>query len=169
MIFVQKVLDMMQYLCYISNINIRIIDMRGTIMSISTKEYFLQIFELDKDIEKITEQLEFLRYKLSSPSSSSIGLGVQQSRNIHASQDLLVKIIILEEELSSAKERLMETEINIRKIIHPLPPMQRITMTWRYIVRITWKEIAKKMDKSEMQIMRYHKAALTTLDEIHKF
>ena len=134
-------------------------------MSIYTKEEFMQAFELDKEIAKIVEQLEFLRHKLNSPSGASIGLGsgVQKSRNIYADTDLLADIIDLEEELSMAKERLLDIEEKIQATIRPMPPILRITMTWRYIIRQPWKQIAREMEMSEMQLMRYHKAAFKLL------
>jgi len=134
-------------------------------MSISTKEEFMQAFELDKEIAKIVEHLEFLRHKLNSPSGASISLGsgVQKSRNIYANTDLLADIIDLEEELTLAKNRLHKIEEEIRAAIRPTPSMLRITMTWRYIIRRPWKQIAHEMEVSEMQLMRHHRAALKLL------
>ena len=129
------------------------------------KEFLNQTFEMDKEIKKLEEQLEVLRHRQTSPTGGQLGLAVQKSRNLTATEDLTVKIIMLEERITRAKGRLLRLEEQIRQITLSLPSMQRAVLTWRYICRYIWADIAARAEMSEMQVMRAHNAALASFQE----
>jgi len=120
---------------------------------------------MDKQVQKLAERLEHLRYKQTSPRSGTLGLGVQNSRNVHAGQDLTVKVIEAEEALDGAVGELTRLEWQILQSANGLAASQKAVIIWRYICRLTWKEIAKRADLSEMQVQRIHKTAIAALEE----
>jgi len=127
----------------------------------NTKEYFDQTFTLDKKIERLTEKVEVLRHRATSPTGGiGDGLGVQISRVRTSSQDLMVKILTIEDELNEAKNQLLNIEENIRQMTQSLPPIPRAIITWRYICRLLWSDVAKASSMSEMQAMRIAQRAV---------
>ena len=130
-----------------------------------TKDYFFRAFELDEQINKLEEDLVYLRYKQEKPSGSSLGLGlgVQKSLNRTAIEDLTIKILEAEEKITRANEELFDLEQKIYYSCRQLPPKQRAVILWRYICRHPWKTIVKRAGLSEMQIIRIHNQALKTI------
>jgi len=125
------------------------------------KNYLSQTFALGKHIFELSQEIEFLRHKLTSPSSGGhCGLGVQRSKQRTPSENLLIKILHTEEELEKTKTLLLNIETQIRQKIQLLSPAQRAIITLRYICRRMWHDIAKDAQMSEMQVMRLHNAAL---------
>ena len=128
------------------------------------KGQFGQTFVMGKRIADLNEQMEYLRYKLTGPTGGGHNhLGVQQSRNHTASEDLLIKILSIEEELAKAKNTLLQLESQIRQKGLNLPPLQRSIITLRYICRKMWQDIACDIEMSEMQILRLHNTALKSI------
>ena len=132
------------------------------------KEYISQTFELDKQILNLQEKIATLRAAQDAPSATYGGLGVKTSLNTTKLEDLTLKILENEEKLITLKSHNFEIEKHIRQASLHLPPMQKAIITWRYICRYMWKDIAKKAQMSEMQIMREHNAALKTMSEIYE-
>ena len=130
-----------------------------------TKEYMMQVFQMDKQVQKLSERLEYLKFQQTKPTSSQIGLGVQTSRNITSAQDLTIKVLEAEEALNKAVEQLTQLEWEIVQAYAPLSPRQKAIIIWRYICRLPWKEIAKRAKLSEMQVMRIHNTSLDILAE----
>ncbi|MDR2167222.1 MAG: hypothetical protein LBE35_05155 [Clostridiales bacterium] len=129
-----------------------------------TKKFLGKVFEMDKRVNKLTEQLATLRARQISPAAARLGEGIQKTRNITADEDLLIKILMLEEKIARTKGQLLRHEEQIRLMTLNLPPIQKAVITWRYICRNLWKDIAKKAEMSEMQIMREHNAAIKCMD-----
>ncbi|MCL2855360.1 MAG: hypothetical protein FWE21_07065 [Defluviitaleaceae bacterium] len=127
------------------------------------KSDMLKVFEMDKQVAKLAEQLEHLRYMQTSPTAARLGLGVQHSRNNTAAQDLSIKAAQVQEKLDDAIQELTQLEWEILQAIRNLPPMQKSIIIWRYICRLPWKQVAKKADMTEMQAQRHHNAAIPTL------
>ena len=128
------------------------------------KGQFGQTFVIGRRIADLSEQLEYLRYKLTGPTGGGHrSLSVQQSRNISASEDLLIKILSGEEELAAAKAALLELETEIRQKSLSLPSLQRSIITLRYICRKKWQDIEVDTEMSEMQLLRLHNAALRAM------
>lgn len=130
-----------------------------------TKEYMMQVFKLEKEVEKLSQRLEYLKFQQTKPTSSQMGLGIQISSNITSAQDTTIKVLEAEEELNKAIEQLTKHEWEIVQAYAPLSPRQKSIILWRYICRLPWKQVAKKANLSEMQVMRIHNASLEILRE----
>ncbi|MCL2350762.1 MAG: hypothetical protein FWC67_04710 [Defluviitaleaceae bacterium] len=128
------------------------------------KKHLMQVFTLDKEILKLTEQLAELRARQQAPGGRYDGLGVQKTRNVTVQEDLSIKAMRTEEKIALAKVKLLQIETKIHASSRHLPPMQRAVITWRYICRFIWKDIAERAEMSEMQLMRVHNEALKTME-----
>jgi len=117
---------------------------------------------MDNHIGKLNEDLEFLR-TMQTATGGGFGLGVKKSRDIDVSQELSIDAIELEEQIALAKQKLLTIETQIYQAAKFLPSGQRNIIIYRYIIRLPWRDIAKKLNISEMQANREHNAALRFL------
>jgi len=101
-----------------------------------TKEYMMQVFKMDKEMQRLSERLEYLKFQQTKPTSSQMGLGVQTSRNVTSAQDLTIKVLEAEEALNQAIEQLTQREWEILQAYTPLSPRQKAIIMWRYICRL---------------------------------
>ena len=133
------------------------------------KHFLKQVFEFDKQISYLCEQIAELRTRQMGAGGGGDGLGVQTTRNLTAMEDVTVKILMLEERLARIKARLLAHEGRVRCMALPLSTIPRAIITWRYICRLTWHEVASRAGISEVQAMREHNAALAAMEnaEIH--
>lgn len=80
-------------------------------------------------------------------------------------EDISVSILELESGLAKAKISLINLEREIKDMVCGLKdPMARAIITWRYICRLKWKDIAARAEMSEMQVIREHNAALVQIE-----
>jgi len=134
-------------------------------IAMDTKKYFSQVFVMEGCIGKLLEKIETLRAKQISPGDGD-GLGVQRSRNYRRSEDISIAIMELETQLAKEKLALLNLETEIRSIAsNLLCPMARAVITWRYICRLKWKDIAERAEMSEMQTIREHNIAMEQMDQ----
>jgi len=128
----------------------------------NVKKYFAQTIALAGNIAKMTEKIEMLRaMEIAGGSiSGSTGAGTK-SRNIRRGEDLAVEILTLQEGIAKTKATLLTHEREVKKLADTLKsPIGRAIITWRYICRLAWKDIADRAEMSEMQAMREHNAAI---------
>ena len=139
---------------------------------IELKKHLSAVFVLEDQICKLLERLEQLRCKQTNASqgfSRALGTSVKQSLNYRQAEDLSVYAMELETELKSAKTELAAFEKEIHRLSVCLSnPVFRAIINWRYICRLKWKDIAKRIEMSEMQIMREHNLALKDMLSITK-
>ena len=129
------------------------------------KKHFTRAFVIESRIDKLCEKIEMLRAKQSCGGGLGDGLRVQKSRNYRRTEDISVSILELENELAKEKMALLNLEMEIKAISrNSESPLARAIITWRYICRLKWKDIAARADMSEMQIIREHNAALLQIE-----
>jgi len=128
------------------------------------KKYFAEVFTIESRTHKLCERIEEMRAR-QMPSGGRFGLGVQKNRNHQRAEDMSVAILALEDDVAKAKMSLLRMERDIRGLSSCLQdPMQRAIIIWRYICRLKWKDIAKRAEMSEMQVIREHNAAMGLMD-----
>jgi hypothetical protein len=128
------------------------------------KKYFAGVFVLDNKINKLCEKIETLRAAQTSRGGFGTDMGVQKSRNYRRQEDISVSILELEGELAKTKISLLGLEKEIKAASGVLQsPLARAIITWRYICRLKWKDIAARTQMSEMQIIREHNGAIAQM------
>ena len=126
------------------------------------KKYLAETFVLDGKITRITEKIEVLRAMQVAGGSLSHNVGGgTKSRNIRRDEDLSIEILLLEECLVKTKIELLTHERDVKKLADAAKrPIGRAIITWRYICRLAWKDIAERAELSEIHAMREHNAAI---------
>jgi len=134
-------------------------------MAMDVKKHFTRVFVIEGRIDKLNDKIETLRAKQTSGGGLGDGLGVQKSRNHGRLEDMSITILELEGELAKEKINLLTLETQIRAMSRGLQsPLERAIITWRYICRLKWKDIADRAEISEMQTIREHNAAIKKLE-----
>ncbi|MDR2183796.1 MAG: hypothetical protein LBE55_06440 [Clostridiales bacterium] len=129
------------------------------------KSYFSKVFAIESRIGKLCDKIEALRAAQTAGSGLGGGPYVQKSRNYRRQEDISVSVLELEGEAARARMSLLALETQIREMSRNLSsPTARAIITWRYICRLKWKDIAERAQMSEMQIIREHNAALAQLE-----
>ena len=127
------------------------------------KEYLRQAYRLDQAISSKIEQISSLR-ELATKATAALGTEpVSGSRNPHRLEDVIGKIVDLENEIDRDVDCLIETKRKIMGIIGELGNAEhRILLEQRYLCYNSWAEIAEKMGFG----LRWVGKALTEADKI---
>jgi len=125
------------------------------------KKYFTGVFVIESRVGRLKERIEELRARQTSSGGLGDDMAVRKSRNYRQQEEMSIKILEMEEELAKEKLALLNLEIEVKAMSQILKdPLSRAIITWRYICRLKWKDIADRAEISEMQAIREHNAAL---------
>ena len=85
------------------------------------KEYLSQAYRLDQRIDAKIEQVMSLRNLAAKATSTLSDVAPSGTRNVHRMEDIVIKIIDLEEEINADIDRLVDLKREIMKVIKALP------------------------------------------------
>ncbi len=128
----------------------------------TTKEYLLQAYRLDKIISSDLEEVKALQEIISGVSSVQLSERIQVTKNCDASFVKAVeKIMDLEQRINKEVEKLTSLKKEIRGIIIALDDRdEQMVLKYRYIHNYTWAQIASELDVDERTVRRWHSKAL---------
>ncbi|MCL2397286.1 MAG: hypothetical protein FWC93_04390 [Defluviitaleaceae bacterium] len=127
------------------------------------KNYFGRVFATEGHINKLCEEIDTLRARQEG-AGAILGRNGSKTRNHRHGEDMAVAILELETDITKAKIALLGLEKEIKSLADGLDsPIGRAVITWRYICRYKWKDIAQRAYMSEMQVIREHNAAMNIM------
>ena len=86
---------------------------------------------------------------------------VQRTRNIHKTEDAIIKMMELEADINKEIGFLVERKREIFKVIQSVEEEEyRVLLEKRYLNHMTWEEIAVSMNCSLRTVYRIHGSAL---------
>lgn len=131
----------------------------------TTKDYFRQIYRLDRRIELDRRKIEKLRAVLDyKPPSGGSGSGSSADRI----PDTLAKIIEYEEQTERLKKIYIEIYETAEQAVKAVEdPVLREVLERRYFLYQKWEEIAKEMNRDIRWIYRLHGRALKEVEIDH--
>ena len=89
---------------------------------------------------------------------------VSHTRNVHSQQDILAKIMDMEEEINNDIDALVDLKREIKRTIERVEnPEYLILLELRYLCFKRWEEIAVMMNYNIRHIYRLHDEALEKL------
>lgn len=127
----------------------------------TAKEYLNQAFWLDRRINSKLEQLSALN-DIATRSTSVLQQDVVcRTRNVHAQEDVMVKIADMKTEVKADLDRLVDLKMEIMQVISAVqdPELQTL-LELRYLCFKDWPEIAGKMHCCESNVYKVHSRAL---------
>jgi len=128
----------------------------------AVKNELMKAFRIEQDINNKMEQIASLRELATKASSTLLSdMPGSSNRNIHKTEDIIVKIIGMEDELKKEVEDLLGTKQRVSDLIRQVKDREgRIILEQRYLQYDKWENIAGEMFYTVRQIFRIHDAAL---------
>lgn len=128
------------------------------------KDYLNQAYLLDQRISSKLEQLLSLRELVTRTTSIMGGEVVKRTRNTGTMQDVIAKMIDLENDMNADVDRLIDLKTEITSVINAVQsPEYRTLLELRYLCYKPWKEIAKLMNCTEGNMYKLHTKALNEI------
>lgn len=130
----------------------------------TAKEYLSQAYRLDQRINAKLEQVMSLR-GLATKATSTLGeTPVSGTRNVHRMEDIIIKIIELENEIDQDIDRLIDLKREIVTVIKAVSnPEYQTLLELRYLCFKTWEQIAVEMGYGIDNIFKLHQKALKSV------
>ncbi len=129
------------------------------------KEYLSQAYRLDQRIDAKIEQVMSLRNLASKATSTLSDVAPSGTRNIHRMEDIIMRIIDLEDEINADIDALVALKREIVSTIKSVPNLEyQILLELRYLCFKPWEQIAVEMGYGIDNVFRLHQKALKDLE-----
>jgi hypothetical protein len=127
----------------------------------TTKEYLSQAYRIDQRINSKLEQVASLR-ALATKATSTISDNLPSgSQNVQAMEDIIVKIIDLENEINKDISTLVDLKREIVGVIKRISnPEYQTLLELRYLCFYSWEKVAVEMEYDLRYVHKLHKKAM---------
>ena len=127
----------------------------------TAKEYLTQAYRIDQRINSKLEQVSSLRDLSTKATSTLSDVPPSGTRNVHRMEDVICKIVMLENEINAEIDHLVDLKREIREVISAVKNLECQTLLeLRYLCFKTWEQIAVEMGYSLEHTIRMHRKAL---------
>ena len=128
----------------------------------TAKEYLQQAYRLDLRINSDIEEVSRLREMATSITVPVLGNKVQTSRTGDAPYVRSIeKIMMLEEKINQEIDTLVDLKEQMHDVIDGVTATdERMVLRYRYVLNMTWEQIANEMHADARTIRRWHGSAL---------
>ena len=127
----------------------------------TAKEYLGQAYRLDQRINSKLEQVLSLRELTTKATATMSDMPGGGSRNVYKMQDIISKIVDLENEINADIDKLVDLKREMVMVIKAVtdPELQTL-LELRYLCFKTWEQIAVDMQYSTRNIYKLHDTAI---------
>lgn len=127
----------------------------------NTKEYLKQARYLDTNINTKLEQVAALHDMATKATSTLSDMPGSPTRNTHKMEDIIIKILMLENEINEDIDRLVDLKNEILSSIKAMEDENsQILLEKRYLNNESWEDIAAEMGYGLPNIYKLHAKAL---------
>lgn len=127
----------------------------------TAKEYLGQAYRLDQRIDSKIEQVSSLRTLATKATSTISDMPGSATRNTHRMEDIIIKIIDLENEINADIDLLVTLKKEIPIVIDSVSNVdERLVLRYRYVHNFTWSKIGDELNADERTVRRWHNLAL---------
>ena len=125
------------------------------------KEYLSQAYRLDQRIDAKIEQVMSLRNLAAKATSTLSDVAPSGTRNVHRMEDIIMKIIDLENEVNADIDHLVALKHEIVNVIKSVPNLEYQTLLeLRYLCFKSWEQIAVMLGYDLRYTHKLHNRAL---------
>ena len=133
----------------------------------TAKEYLNQAYRLDQRINSKLEQVMSLRELTTKATATMSDMPSGGSRNVYRMQDIIAKIVDLENDINHDIDELVDLKREMVATIKAVSdPECQTLLELRFLCFKTWEQIAVEMDYSIQHIYRMHDTALSCVAAI---
>jgi len=127
----------------------------------TSKEYLGQTYRLDQRINSKLEQVSSLRELVVKATSTISDMPRAATPNRHRMEDIICKIVGLENEINADIDRYIDLKKEIQMVIDAVPNLdERMVLSYRYTHNYTWSRIGEELNADERTVRRWHQLAL---------
>jgi DNA-directed RNA polymerase specialized sigma subunit len=131
----------------------------------TSKEYLSQAYRIDQRINSKLEQIVSLRALATKATSTLSDTPPSGTRNVHSMEDIIAKIVDLENEINRDIDILVDLKREFVSVIREIDNTEYQTLLeLRYLCFKTWEQIAVDMGYSLQHIFRIHDKALKEIN-----
>ncbi len=131
----------------------------------TAKEYLGQARLLDQRIDAKIEQAASLRMLATKATSTLSDVAPSGTRNVHRMEDIIVKIVDLENEINHDIDNLVDLKREIMDAIRSIRDLDyRTVLELRYLCFKPWEQIAVEMECGIDNVYKLHQKALKKLE-----
>lgn len=125
------------------------------------RTYLEQAYRIDQRINSKIEQVASLHNLATKANSTLTDMPGSSNRNIHRMEDIIVKIVDLENEINQDIDTLVDLKTEIMQVIKKVDDLELQTLLeQRYLNFRTWEQIAVDMGYNVRHLYRMHDKAL---------
>ena len=126
----------------------------------TAKEYLGQAYRIDQRINLKMEQVASL-HALATKATATYSDMPKGYGNVHSGENVIVKIIELENQMNADVDELVNLKEKIMGMIRRITDVEKqLLLELRYISIASWETIAERMNYSLQHVFRLHNAAL---------
>lgn len=130
----------------------------------TAKEYLGQAYRLDQRINSKLEQVMSLRELTTKATATMSDMPGGGSHNVYKMQDIIGKIVDLENEINADIDKLVDLKREMVAIIKAVKnPEFQTLLELRYLCFKTWEQIAVEMGYSTRNIYKLHDSAIAAI------
>lgn len=134
----------------------------------NAKEYLGQAYRLDQRINSKLEQVLSLRDLTTKATATMSDMPGGGSRNVYKMQDIIAKIVDLENDINRDIDALVDLKREMVSVIKAVEnPEYQTLLELRYLCFKTWEQIAVDMGYSTRNVYKLHDAAVEKLHIPH--
>ena len=138
-----------------------------TTRTAAAREYLEQACRLEEQLNSKLAQLEELNSLATKTTSTLSGLPHDSNRTHSRLEDVIVKIVGMQEEINADIDRMVDLRIEIQAKIAALGnPDHRVILERRYLCGDRWEEIAQEMNLTTRYILQLHREALAEMEKL---
>lgn len=138
-------------------------------MGTSAKAFFQQLWDIEKQVMVKAEQIERLKSLATKVTAAMSEVNSKPSGASRSTEDAMVKIIDLQNELSAEVNRLLDLKCEAYAIIRQIPnEKQRRSLEYRFLNCNTMEKVGEKLGCSTYWARETIKAALAEAEKIMK-
>ena len=131
----------------------------------TAKEYLDQAYRLDQRINSKLEQVLSLRELTTKATATMSDMPGGGSRNVYRMQEIIGKIVDLENEINADIDQLVDLKREMVEVIKAVKnPEFQTLLELRYLCFKTWEQIAVQMNYSTKYVFDLHRTALKMIE-----
>jgi len=134
---------------------------------VSAKEYLNRAYRIDSRISSKMEQLTQLKALATKSTVAYGGESVSRTRNVHSTEDVIVRIIEAERELDAQIDTLVDVKREIQQTINLVADTDcRLLLEHRYLCMKRWEQIGAELTLGRTQVYNLHQKALAMVETV---
>ncbi|MCD7825264.1 MAG: DUF1492 domain-containing protein [Clostridiaceae bacterium] len=127
----------------------------------TAKEYLSQAHRLDERINSKIRQLDELNALATKCTPTMTGMPRSGGGSTSRMEDIIVKIITLEDEINQSIDSLVDLKAEMTRAIEAVTdPDEQLVLQYRYFDDCSWEEIGARLSVSNRTVHRIHGSAL---------